>query len=320
MRAVLSGWFLLFSGILLAGVQPESQEPEPQPEEVHETVDVELVSVYLTAIDSSGKFITNLKPEELILKEDGVPQEIAYLDLSSESEEEPLTVAILIDTSVSMNERYKEIPKIQMAKEGATLLLSQLIPQDRMLLMRFNDRPSEATPLTSDRPLIQESLELLKTDYGRTALLDAIQYVNSRLKEEFGRKLLFICSDGQDNASEISLAKMLEALKNSSDTMILALGVTAFESKTKWFGMEEEIKAGEAALRSLAEATGGYAFFPKNLKDLEDVKITLRQVVPSQYTITYRPKRGPDGAWRTIEIECKRKGVKLKHRTGYLAK
>jgi VWFA-related protein len=265
--------------------------------------------------------VTDLKPEELTIKEDGIPQQISDFSLSTSAGDDPILVAILIDTSVSMNEKYKGLSKINMAKDAASLLLSQLKPQDKRFLVTFSEVPAEATHLTSAPEETDQTVKQLKTNFLRTALLDAISLVTKKLKDEWGRKLIFICSDGEDNASTQSQDKVLEEVKSAFDTTVVSLGTTAFENDLHWFGEEEEIRKGKALLQSLAESSGGYAFFPSNLKELGTVMQKLRDLIPSQYFLGYHPVNPKlDGSWRNIEITCSRKGVKLQYRKGYFAR
>lgn len=104
------------------GVHSDSQ-PDPQTKQlegIHEEVQVNLVNVYLTAVDSNGTFITDLKPEELSLKENGIPQHISNFALTSYTASDPLTMVILIDTSLSMNEEFQKMKKIEMAKKRSS--------------------------------------------------------------------------------------------------------------------------------------------------------------------------------------------------------
>lgn len=310
------GW--IFAAPLSGGSQTQSQ---PEPQEVHEVMEISLVDVYLTAVNSKGAFVTDLTPADLVLTEDGVPQVITNFSLSTEIEEELVNAIIMIDTSVSMNEEYKHRSKMSMAKEAALLLLKQLKEQDNTMLVTFSNTPAEATLLTTDKAVVVTAINALKTDYGRTALLDAVFYVAEKTEERWGRRLVFICSDGQDNASTRKLQKVIDRIKESPDLMIVTLGTTQFESRYEWMGEKEEQKQGEATLQSLADASGGYAFFPSNFKDLDSVMQRLQRVVGSQYSLAYsssNPKR--DGAWRKIEITTTRKNVKLRYRTGYFAK
>lgn len=322
-RAISRVWILpgilAASGLFAAPAAPV--QPQSQPQEVHEEIVVDLVDVYLTAVDSKGAYVTDLRPEELLLTDDGVPQEISQFSLSATRDEEMINAIILIDTSVSMNELYKKKSKMDMAKDGAHLILQQLKEQDKTMLLTFSDTPAEATELTSDKKLVEERITALKTDYGRTALLDAVNVVADRMENEWGRKVVFICSDGQDNASVRKLPKVIERIKESPDLMIITLGITSFESSINWMGEQEELKQGEGLLKSLADASGGYAFFPKNMKDLDQVMGKLQRVITSQYSLAYHPSNPIlNGAWRTISIACTRKGVSLRYRNGYFAK
>ncbi len=306
---------LIFAFFLLGSAIPQTKPLE----EIHEEIRVDLVNVYLTAVNSQGTFVTDLRQGELTLKEDGVPQQISNFELSSRTEE-PLTVVILIDTSLSMKEEFQNEKKIDMAKEGALLLLSQLKEQDKMLLIRFSDTPSFASGLISEKNRMREIVRSMKTDKGLTALLDAIELGAERMREEGGQKLIFICSDGEDTASKQTTEEVLQTLKSAFDLTVVTLGINALQANRESEG-GQTLRDGRTLLQSIADQTGGYAFFPKNLLELDRVMEKLKSLIASQYSLGYHPSDPkPDGSWKKIEITCSRRGVKLRYRTGYFSK
>ncbi|HEY7159911.1 MAG TPA: VWA domain-containing protein [Acidobacteriota bacterium] len=229
-------------------------------------------------------------------------------------------MVILIDTSLSMNEEFQKLKKIEMAKKGALQLIEQIKRDDRMMLIRFSDSPEDATGLISEKNSMKEIIRAVKSDNGLTTLLDAIDLATKRLKDVNGQKLMFICSDGEDNASKLTKEEVLDDLRNAFDLTIVALGINAFQAN----GAEEggqTLRDGRTLLQSIADDTGGYAFFPRDLKELERAMEKLKSLVASQYSLGYPPSNAAtDGSWRKIEITCTRPGVKLKYRTGYFSK
>lgn len=289
-----------------------------QLEEINEEIQVNLVNVYLTALDSHDEFVTDLRPDELTVKEDGVPQNISNFALSSRTSE-PLTVVILIDTSLSMNEEFQNLRKIEMAKKGAESLLNQLKDKDRMLLIRFSDTPSPPKGLYYGKNTMKDAIQSIKTDNGLTALLDAIDLATQRLKDEGGQKLLFICSDGEDTASKHTKEEILQNLRDAFDLTVVTLGINAFKANPD-SKEGQTLRDGRTLLQSIADNTGGYAFFPKDLKELDGVMGKLKSLIGSQYSLGYRPTgTSPDGSWKKIEITCSRPGVKLNYRPGYFS-
>lgn len=286
--------------------------------QIHENVNVDLVNVYLSATDSKGHFITNLKQEELTLKEDGVVQNLSnFTNFALEKSDKlgekdvPLTLAFVIDTSQSMGEEISGgQQKIDIVKNAAFRLLDELRSEDSTMLITFNDTPTEVTPLTSDRKKMEQDLLFQDVQGGNTAVLDSIYFAMEKIKAKFGRKIIVICSDGEDTASYLKFDEVLSNLI-ASDVTVLAFGTMALNSSSM---------KGRFILEKIADASGGYAFFPTNLESLNEVMEKLRQGMRSQYSLAYHSTKKPDGSWRKIQIASKRSGIKLRYREGYYAK
>jgi Ca-activated chloride channel homolog len=287
-------------------------------QQVQESVKVELVNVYLSATDSKGQFVTDLKPDDLLLKEDGVPQSITHFanfaaDGTGKLGEKdvPLTVAFVIDTSTSMG---AVLPtgeqKINIVKNAAFRLLQELRQEDKMMLIGFDENPDLISPLTQEKKLVSGDLLFMDVTGGNTALLDSIYFALEKMKDESGRKVIVVCSDGEDTAS---LLRFNEVLSNliASDITVLAFGTMSLNSSSL---------RGRYILEKMASASGGYAFFPTSLSQLDKVMEKLRQGMRSQYSLGYVPmKHDSDGTWRKIDIQTKRAGLKLRFREGYYA-
>jgi Ca-activated chloride channel family protein len=201
-------------------------------------------------------------------------------------------------------------PKIDIVKSAAFRVMDELRPEDQMLLISFNKIPTEVTPLTSDKKKFSQDLLFQGVDGGNTALLDSIYFALEKIKNQFGRKIIIVCSDGEDTASYLTLEEVLSNVI-ASDVTILAFGTMELGSSSL---------RGRYILEEMARASGGYAFFPTNLNSLKEVMDKLRQSMRSQYSLGYTPAKGSDGTWRRLEVLCKRPGVRLRYRTGYYAK
>lgn len=297
-------------------------QSQSEPTDFHEELDVTLVNVYLTATDSAGNFIADLKAEDLLLKEDGVIQSISYFgDLAAEDSSIPVTVVLLADNSTSMNETFHGQRKIDIVKNAGFLILNELRDQDRMLLVGFDRNPGPVYGPSSNQEGLRNAINSLKVEYNPTALFDAVDFSIKKVKDEPGRKLIVICSDGQDNASQLRLNHVVDESRTATDFMIVALGTVYYDSKVSWFGADEDLRRGKSNLTALADTTGGFTFFPSRTEELKQAMDTMRRLIRSQYTLAYRPSDGKkDGSWRKIEILCKRPGVKLRYREGYYAK
>jgi VWFA-related protein len=132
----------------------------------------------------------------------------------------------------------------------------------------------------------------------------------NKIKDQWGRKVIVVCSDGEDTSSKLKLDEIISNLV-ASDIMVLAFGTMALNSDSL---------RGRFILEKIAAASGGYAFFPSSLKKLDEVMEKLRAGMRSQYSLGYKvPRLKMDGSWRKIQIVCKKQGVKLRHREGYFA-
>ncbi len=286
-------------------------------QEFTENLNVDIVNVYLTATDSKGNFIKHLAVEDFVLKEDGVAQPITnFANFSNESSDKlgekdvPLTVAFVIDSSNSMSQLISSQQKLDIVKNAAFRLIDELKPEDQMMLVAFNEFTDEVTPLTHDRKIFSKDLLFQGVKGGNTALLDSIYFAMNKIKDEWGRKVIVVCSDGEDTSSNLRLDEIISNLV-ASDIMVLAFGTMSLNSDSL---------RGRFILEKIAAASGGYAFFPSNLKSLDDVMQKLREGMRSQYSLGYKvPRSKMDGSWRKIQIFCKKQGIKLRYREGYYA-
>jgi Ca-activated chloride channel homolog len=282
-----------------------------------ENLNVDLVNVYLTATDPKGNFVKTLTIDDFVLKEDGIAQPITnFANFSNEASDKlgekgvPLTVAFVIDSSNSMSQLISTQQKLDIVKNAAFRLVDELKPEDQVMLVAFNEFTDEVTPLTHDKKQFSQDLLFQEVKGGNTALLDSIYFAMNKIKDEWGRKVIVVCSDGEDTSSKLKLDEIISNLV-ASDVMVLAFGTMALNSDSL---------RGRFILEKIAAASGGYAFFPSSLKKLDEVMEKLRAGMRSQYSLGYKvPRSKMDGNWRKIQIFCKKDGVKLRHREGYYA-
>lgn len=284
----------------------------------NEKLTIDIVNVYLTATDSKGKFIKDLAATDFVLKEEGIEQPITnFANFSSETSDKlgerdvPLTLAFVIDSSNSMAQEISGQQKLDIVKNAAFRLVDELKPEDKVMLVAFNEFTDEVTPLTGDRKIFSRDLLFQEVKGGNTALLDSIYFAMNKIKDEWGRKVIVVCSDGEDTASRLRLDEIISNLV-ASDITVLAFGTIALST---------DALRGRFILEKIAAASGGYAFFPTSLKSLDEMIEKLRAGMRSQYSLGYKvPREGMDGTWRKIQILCKRQGIKLRHREGYFAR
>lgn len=318
--------FLLLLSVLIVFSTYASEQVSNEPEPFTESVQVDLVDLYLTAVDSRGNFVKDLTKEELIIKEDGVQQAIRYFEHSSgETREVPLLLALVIDNSASMDETIDDVRKMDMARDISLNLLGEMGPLDRVLLVPFHEEPMPVG-LTPDKDLITASLVNMESKFRHTALFDTLVFTFDELSEHPGRKVLFLCSDGQDNMSKNRMKDVMDRVSKARDLTVIVVGTVATDveimaHKTVQKTPHGRFEKGKKILEDIAERTAGYAFFPSSQKDIRRVRDFVRDFVRSQYSIVYKSSnRVVDGSWRKIDITCLRKGVNLRYRKGYYAR
>jgi VWFA-related protein len=323
MRPQFSRFIILFL-TFLAAILPFwllGSEPSSTQNGINESINVDLVDLYLSAVDKKGHFISDLRADELSVQENGVPQQISHFNNSSGQDPNiPLSLSFVIDSSASMDEDIDDIKKLDMARDAGLLLLNALGPYDKMQLITFNETPT-ATEFSGDRNKLAEQLHNVRIHFRHTALFDAIDFAIDQLNNEYGRKILVICSDGQDNLSKKKIHNILDKAQKSTDLTVVVFGTVTYNYGVNWYGAVRKAHEGKDNLQKLASQTGGYSFFPENRKQIGQVQELIKSFVRSQYSLAYRPTNpNSDGSWRQILITCKRKGIQLHYREGYFAR
>ena len=273
---------------------------------------VPFVNVSLIAQDSENHYVTNLTVDDFLVKENGKPQRI--VDFSNHSysehpESEPLTVLFLLDCSQSMSKVSPlGIRRLDLIKEAAIGLLNYFKPDDRFLAMGFSTKSWLIQDVTPDFEDIRQGIASQKTLFERTALYDSMMAALDTLQESSGRKVIILCSDGEDNLSKTNIKELLLALGSSDITVFSISGVP----------MDPFAKDGAAILTRIAEASGGRAFFYSNGNEVEAVMVDAGEAIRSQYSIGFYPSNDRVHGWRRLEVQCRVPGVRLRYRKSYL--
>ncbi len=269
-------------------------------------VNVELVNVLFTVTDRKGKLVAGLDKSNLRLYEDDKLQTITNFSRETDL---PLTIAMLIDTSTSIRDRFK------FEQQAAIDFLYRTLrpKKDRGFLITF-DSAVELVQDYTDNPEILSKAILGVRPGGGTKMFDAIYLAcQEKLKSETGRKIMILISDGDDNLSLSTLGSTLEMAQKSDVTIF-----TISTNSSGFFALTAP-KA-DKVLKRLAEETGGRAFFPFKAEDLSESFQDIGEELRSQYSLAYRssnPNR--DGSFRSIKIEPDRQNLKVKARKGYYA-
>ena len=191
-------------------------------------------------------------------------------------EDVPVSLGIVIDDSGSMSNKRSRV-------EAASLeMVRHSNPQDEVFIVNFNDDAFLDVPFTNDIRKLEQGLARIDSRGGtamRDAISKALDYERKDAKKD--KKVLLIITDGNDNASDISLEKVV-ARSNQSDVLLYAIGLFSEEEK------HEAVKA-RRALRELTASTGGLAFYPKEVAEVQSLAVEVARDIRSQYTIAYSP-------------------------------
>ena len=274
------------------------QDPQPRPPIVI-GAEVEIVSVPVMVYDKAGRFVADLKKNEIQILEDGVPQEITYLASSTGEDRIPLSIALTLDASGSMQ------PSVKFLKEAATYFTGKLETTDQALVVQFNESVKSSSEFTDDTDRMDSFINGLQV-WGGTALYDAVMYGLDRLRDRPGRKALILLSDGDDSGASSATRAQVTALAKSLEVSIYAVGIQGFDTPRGF-------------LKNLAEDTGGVYYFPNKVSELIKVFEAISKDLKNNYMVAYSPKRAADNTYRKIEVRVSRPEVSVRVRPGYMA-
>jgi VWFA-related protein len=267
---------------------------------------VNLVNVLFTVTDKKGRFVTDLTQNDFDVIENKRSQFIKQFTAESDL---PLRLALLIDTSTSVRLEFG------FEQQAAIAFVRDVMrKQDRMLLMSFDNTPEMVSDLTGDIQKLEKGINALRPA-GGTSMYDAIYFAAKEKlmldqpREKF-RRAMIVISDGDDTLSHYTRDQALE-MAQKADTVIYAIST----NKTR---AEQE---GDEVLKYLTDETGGQAFFPFKVEDLDQSFENIANELRHQYNIFYRPEPlKTDGLYHPITVRVKtRKDLIVRARKGYYA-
>ncbi|HEY1206263.1 MAG: VWA domain-containing protein [Bryobacteraceae bacterium] len=292
---------------LTAQGPPELSKPPADSENARIQVEVNRVNVLCTVTDKKGRFITDLTKGDFAVLENKQPQSI--IEFSAESDL-PLRLAILIDTSNSVRDRFRFI------QEAAVEFVNSVMRpgQDKAMVVSFDTSAELVSDMSDDPNKLAGLIRDLRPG-GGTALFDAIYFasreklVAEQPRDKF-RRAIVILSDGDDNQSQMSRDQALE-MAQKADTVIYTISTNITRIETD----------GDKVLKYLSSETGGQAFFPFKVEDLSQSFENIASELRHQYNIYYRPERMKrDGSYQAITLLVRlRKDLVVRARKGYYA-
>jgi Ca-activated chloride channel family protein len=270
--------------------------------------DTRLVVLHTTVVDKAGHLVTNLPKSAFTVYENDVEQQIKEF----KREDIPVSMGLIIDNSGSMRDKRAKV------EAAALALVKASNPEDEVFVVNFNDEAFLDLPhgedFTNKISDMEEALTRIDSR-GGTAMRDAIRMSIDHLKEKAHRdkKVLVVVTDGNDNSSVISLEDLVRA-SQQSEVLIYSVGLLSDEER-------REAKRAQRALSALAEATGGEAFFPKEVSEVDRIAHQVARDIRNQYTIGYTPSNtAMDGSYRRIKVTVNAPGhLTARTRSGYYA-
>jgi Ca-activated chloride channel homolog len=292
-------------------VHCQTREPVQQTETIR--VETSLVTVPVTVTDSDGRFVTGLTQSDFLISEDGKPQEIATFMATNA----PFTVALLIDTSRST------LHYLELIRDAAIGFIKQLQPQDRVLVVTFDEKVNFLGDFTSDRGQLQRRIKSIRSNY-LTRIYDAISLtINDKLMPLKGRKAIVVFSDGIDTLSgQATYESTLELVARSGVPVYAVQYRNAIypDQHERMRAQFEQQRIAINFLRSLAQISGARPLQADLIANAGRTFAIIADELRNQYTLEYYSTNDQrDGSYRSIGVRLKRNDLTVRTRRGYTA-
>jgi Ca-activated chloride channel family protein len=322
-NSLLSRLALLVSLTALAGIT-QAQKPKPSPTPPRDddqesiTTFIRRVRLPITVVDKKGQFVPGLTKNDFLVFEDKVPQQIETFsdDLGQAL---PLYVAVLMDTSPST------AGKLKFEQESAMNFIQSVVRprRDQALFATFDDDINLRQDFTDKLDLLDKAVFGVKKLGTQTALFDAVwQFCDEKLRSVAGRRVMVIVTDGEDTYSRANIHDAIDIAQRTETTIF------AISTKAGFLSTVPGVQAGEVKdqkdrdLVTLAEETGGVAFFTGDMLSLERSFTKISKELRAQYLVTYKPLNDRyDGSFRKIQVKLAagRSDLKIRTKHGYKA-
>lgn len=266
---------------------------------------VEEVVLHATVTDNKQHIVTNLDKNSFTVYEGGRPQAIT----SFRHEDIPVAMCIVVDNSGSMREKREKV------NAAALNLVRASNPSDEVCIVNFNDEYYLDQDFTSNINKLKEGLEKIETR-GGTALYDAVVASSVHLREnaKLEKKVIFVVTDGDDNESAETLEQAVRRLQTENGPTVYAIGILEGE---------EHARHAKRALQVMCERTGGIAFLPKTLDEVDAISRSVAHDIRSQYTIGYKPTTPrSQGGYREVKVDARSPNygkLTVRTKSGYYA-
>jgi Ca-activated chloride channel family protein len=315
-RSVSISIIVLSLSIFLVAQNPPPQPPQEPVKKGDKDyvikVDTTLIQIPVSIHDKDGRPVNTFKKEQFQVFEDKIPQEIKLFA----HEDVPLSLGLVIDNSGSMRNKRERV------NSAALSFVRESNPEDESFIVNFDDSAYLEQDFTSSIGDLMDALDNLDTR-GETALYDAVFLSTDKVMKEGRRdtKALLLISDGEDNTSKYKYEEVLKRLKEANVTLY-AIGLLE-ESESHGLFQKDPTKKAKQVLEAFAEGTGGVAYFPKSVDEVEELCKQIARDLRNRYTIGYTPTNGKlDGSLRKVDVVVnapKTSRLAVRWKTSYLA-
>jgi Ca-activated chloride channel homolog len=318
--AGLAAWTGLAALVAVAApaqnAAPVDAQGAPTHREYTIAVDVNMVVLHATVIDSKGRMINGLRKESFTVYENGVAQKLSVFSQA----DIPVTIGIVIDDSGSMREKRAAV------NAAALTFVKTSNPQDQVFIVNFNDNWYLDTPgdFASNIEELKSALDKIDSR-GGTAMRDAVYASLDHMKlANRDKKVLLVITDGEDNGSRYTIEEVTKYLQRGN-TLLYSIGLLGEGEPGGLFKVRGAgPKRARKVLEALSEVSGGQAFFPKSLEEVESTCVQIARDIRNQYTLAYYPTNAKkDGTFRPVRIEARpvrgSERLTVRSRPGYYA-
>ncbi len=267
---------------------------------------VDEVVLSATVLEGS-KLIQNLTKDDFQVLEDGVKQNI----ISFQHTDLPVSIGLVVDNSGSMARKRPAVNK------SALDLIAASNPQDEAFVVNFSDEAFIDQEFTSNANKLRDGLSHIESR-GGTALYDAVVASADKLAVDAKRpkQVLIIITDGEDNASTLTLEQTIRRVQQLSGPVIYSIGLLFGDEMT-----HGEVRHARRALEMLSTETGGIAFFPRTMEQVDEIAAEVARDIRSQYTIGYHSSNTSTAqTFRRVQVNAQASGMgklEVRTRTGY---
>jgi VWFA-related protein len=292
---------------------PDGEPAAPLPAPMHKQgegyvlhTDVEEVVLNCTVLEGN-KLVPDLKKDDFQILEDGVKQAL----ISFQHTDLPVSIALVVDNSGSMSRKRPSVNK------SALDLIQASNPQDEAFVVNFSDEAFIDQEFTADVNKLRDGLGHIESR-GGTALYDAVVASADKLVADAKRpkQVLILITDGEDNASSLNLEQTIRRVQQLSGPVIYSIGLLFGDEMSR-----SEVRHARRALEMLSTETGGMAFFPKNIEQIDQIAAEVARDIRNQYTLGYHStKPTSEPGFRRVEVRAEDKAhgkLTVRTRTGY---